>query len=702
MAESNIKVLTLQVDTGTGEIKVNGVKNSIEGATKAMNEFNATASKTSAATKDLGSSAGIAGATVNEFGRLISDMPYGITAITNNISQLGSMFAILVTKTGGVTNAFKSLFATLKASPALLALLAFQAAVAILELWGQENRKAKKSVDDLSKSIAESATELKIAREILTSNTATLKQKKIILGEVNEKYKDFKIVLDESGVATKESTGKLNDQIAALEKLAETQAIVNEVQKIYGEIALLNAKSGAEAADSMDKFLAFNASAADAITFFASFGFAGGHSDFYSKEIEERGNFTKEELLKKFAEIKAALILQLEGLFPPPKEGIDKAGRDKAVKTLEDFNVLLIQAQIKYLKSLDEITEEEKRKTIDKVTALNLRLLKIQEEATVKKATEEKRSVDEMLMLARTFALKRAAIMRDSNSEALAMMRSFHTELKLDAQEAAENQYLELDFLTPLEDQIKKSTKAVASVMGDEQKRREKATENGNNAVSKLRQDDKIAAIWAAQDLSNGVFGVLESSFQREIDIERNKTSEKNNELRARLADENLSADERRNIQDRIASNDEALRKKQEKIEEKKFKLNKAASIANALVNTYLAASQALSDKTNPSTFAKIAATVAVIGVGLAQVAMIAKQKFVTSQSGLGGFAGSGSVGAGVQAPDFNIVGASPTNQIANAISENERKPIKAYVVSRDVSSAQEMDRNIIGVASLG
>jgi len=695
--ETNIKVLKIEVDTGTGEIKVNGVKNSIEGATKAMDKFNASAAKTAAATKDLGSSAGIAGATVNEFGRLISDMPFGITAITNNISQLGSMFAILVTKTGSVENAFKSLMFTLKRSPALLALLAFQAAVAGLELWAQANRKTKKSVDDLAKSIAESATELKIAREILTSNTATLKQKKIILGEVNEKYKDFNILLDESGVATEESTGKLNDQIAALEKLAKTQAIVNEVQKIYGEIALLNAKSAEESADTIDVINASVQTQLNNIQFILTAGIVGEYTNYYKKKIEELGEVTRQASIKEREKLKAALLLQLEGLFVP-----DKEGRDKAVKTLEDFNVLLIQAQIKYLKSLDEITEEEKRKTIDKVTALNLRLLKIQEEATVKKATEEKRSVDEMLMLARTFALKRAAIMRDSNSEALAMMRSFHTELKLDAQEAAENQYLELDFLTPLEDQIKKSTKAVASVMGDEQKRREKATENGNNAVSKLRQDDKIAAIWAAQDLSNGVFGVLESSFQREIDIERNKTSEKNNELRARLADENLSADERRNIQDRIASNDEALRKKQEKIEEKKFKLNKAASIANALVNTYLAASQALSDKTNPSTFAKIAATVAVIGVGLAQVAMIAKQKFVTSQSGLGGFAGSGSVGAGVQAPDFNIVGASPTNQIANAISENERKPIKAYVVSRDVSSAQEMDRNIIGVASLG
>ena len=143
------------------------------------------------------------------------------------------------------------------------------------------------------------------------------------------------------------------------------------------------------------------------------------------------------------------------------------------------------------------------------------------------------------------------------------------------------------------------------------------------------------------------------------------------------------------------------MTKNLEKIEEKKFKLNKAASIANATVNTFLAATDAL--KQPGSTFQKIASMVAIIGAGLAQVAVIAKQKFVSSQSGLSGTgAGGAGGGAGVQAPDFNIVGQSPSNQIAAAVQGQFQQPIKAYVVSKDVSTAQEMDRNIIGSASLG
>lgn len=54
------------------------------------------------------------------------------------------------------------------------------------------------------------------------------------------------------------------------------------------------------------------------------------------------------------------------------------------------------------------------------------------------------------------------------------------------------------------------------------------------------------------------------------------------------------------------------------------------------------------------------------------------------------------------QAPAFNVVGASPENQLANAIGKKEQKPVKAFVVSNDVSNAQALDRNIVETASIG
>ena len=52
--------------------------------------------------------------------------------------------------------------------------------------------------------------------------------------------------------------------------------------------------------------------------------------------------------------------------------------------------------------------------------------------------------------------------------------------------------------------------------------------------------------------------------------------------------------------------------------------------------------------------------------------------------------------------PAFNIVGQSGTNQLASAIGGQSQQPIQAFVVSSEVSTAQELDRNIIDDASIG
>ena len=52
--------------------------------------------------------------------------------------------------------------------------------------------------------------------------------------------------------------------------------------------------------------------------------------------------------------------------------------------------------------------------------------------------------------------------------------------------------------------------------------------------------------------------------------------------------------------------------------------------------------------------------------------------------------------------PAFNVVGASGTNQLAEAIGGQSQQPIQAFVVSNDVTTAQEMDRNIVKGASIG
>ena len=52
------------------------------------------------------------------------------------------------------------------------------------------------------------------------------------------------------------------------------------------------------------------------------------------------------------------------------------------------------------------------------------------------------------------------------------------------------------------------------------------------------------------------------------------------------------------------------------------------------------------------------------------------------------------------QAPSFNVVGTSGQNQIAQSLGN--QAPVKAYVVSNDVTTAQSLDRNIVNTATIG
>jgi hypothetical protein len=60
-----------------------------------------------------------------------------------------------------------------------------------------------------------------------------------------------------------------------------------------------------------------------------------------------------------------------------------------------------------------------------------------------------------------------------------------------------------------------------------------------------------------------------------------------------------------------------------------------------------------------------------------------------------------GGEGATTQPPDFNVVGTTGTNQLAESIAQQQGTPVKAFVVSDEVSTAQSLDRNIIESASI-
>lgn len=78
-----------------------------------------------------------------------------------------------------------------------------------------------------------------------------------------------------------------------------------------------------------------------------------------------------------------------------------------------------------------------------------------------------------------------------------------------------------------------------------------------------------------------------------------------------------------------------------------------------------------------------------------------AKQLLSSGGSGSGGGSSSSS-GQSPTPPQFNIVGQSGTNQLAQTIAGQQNKPIEAFVVSSAVSTSQALDRNRVKTATFG
>ena len=149
-----------------------------------------------------------------------------------------------------------------------------------------------------------------------------------------------------------------------------------------------------------------------------------------------------------------------------------------------------------------------------------------------------------------------------------------------------------------------------------------------------------------------------------------------------------------------IASITDLFGKKSEKAAKRAFQVQKAANIATALITTYQNATSAYASQFTPVPTPDspirggIAAGIAVAS-GLANVAKISQQQFEGGTPDTSTPPSTGSIPT--QAPNFNVVGNSGVNQLAQL----QQTPVQAYVVSGQVTTAQSLDRNRVENATL-
>ena len=619
MAAQSEYLINIKVIDGKAQANIKGLTKGFESLDGALKKIKISSTGTAKATEDLGkknldlmSKAGLAGATLTEVGRTISDLPYGIRGVANNLSQLSTLFVTLISTTGSFKNAMTLLKKQL--SGPLGIILAFQAVLAALDFFVGSTKKAKEETDSLTESIEKQTS--KINSLAYAEDQLNLKRTK--RGTVERAR------MAESGKTLRETISILRHEFSEFDKYFDSlgdksDEAVNDLIKDFRRLLQLRAGQA-----NLEKELI------EANKDYDELGFATSQ--------EERVEAQRRIILSQRALRKSILEqIEIEGRYNVQIDGNSKKLKDysdnvKELKASMDFSELNLEEGLMELDAFDMALNE-------RIAFMGQFLVESSEQRIdrlEKEALEYLRILDEELELV------------ELNEKDKQKIRDYYNSLR----QKDEGRFI----------------------------------------------DDLIASI---QQVASAFSAATQAAFEADMSIEERRTVMANNHLKERLKNEKLSASERERINQQIAANEESLQQKRDEIAERQFQNEKAAAIAAALVNTYLAATDVLA-REKLGLVGKTLAAAAIIGFGLAQVAAIARQRFVPSAVGGAGVGGAGGAGATIEAPDFNVVGASSQNQLAETIAGAEAKPTRAYVVGKDITTQQELDRNITNTASFG
>lgn len=592
-------VFNIQVRTEDGAVKIEGLTKGFVKAETAFKRMQTTLTETNKTINATGVSSGLANTAVLEFGRTISDAPFGIQGMGNNITQL---VTILGQMQGELKEGETLLGNFRKAMIGPLGIvIAVQVVVSALEFYRQAQSKVIQETNKFNESLADlnlEVTRLEILGNIVRNNSGTLELQEKALAALKDNGFD-------------PTTQSIEQFIEAQQKLAIARATA---QAFSEEIVGLE-KERLELIDIGREQLSELLKAQE-------------DEDEYRAAIIKAQIDTTDSLIDDLDKQASGIKGRMEKLFENVdlvdflfggNDSDDKKERREKIKKLvvETYDIAIVEA-------------ENRRKEIEK----KFKSLGLDVPSMILGGEEGKKALGEGI----------------------------------------------LGLVDGLE---------------------ETGTAERLEGVVKNAIFPEDVAMFGAELLGTAN-DLLASEADRAIAIETNKTNALNDQLRQRLANEKLSAEERDKINQQISRNEAALVARENEINKKRFEQQKALNLALAVIDTYVAANMALRDKTLVSTFVRVAAMVSIIASGLANVATISRQQFTSKAMPTPNLiAQRGGGPAESQGPAFNVVGASAQSQLAQAIAAQQRDPVRAYVVAGEVTTAQSLERNKIQEASI-
>ena len=678
---------------GTATVSVKKFEAELKKATIANKQFNNTLS----GRESMTTNAGLAGATLTELGRTISDMPYGIRGVANNLSQLSTLFTTMVAKVDDnvkgfarVGRAFKMLKTQMMGPLGIV--LIFQAAISALDFFAGSTRSATKEIDKLRAALGKQKglnQAISIYIDVLEDASSTEEQRIIALAKLQKEGYDPAI-------------GSLKEFVAALKQKQKMDALDVKNSEKVADAETLIAESKERIANAQDKIN-------------SSFDIS---QSYLSAALVDEQNQKQEGIIQDELEI-------IETVKRDLKQFIKEVGADPDI------------VGNPFLATVFGLKPDKAKSDSDEESPVSKIIKKLNKE--VQKMAAE--NADELLKIERQLALDEIALAKGSTPEKNEAIRLIDEKFRLSVKALREED------LEDFKDYVSKSVEESIDIIDDLYKeflsKNKEAAKDARKFISdyikglqndlrQLKEQESIfnQAFSSTAKILNSLNDLRQEHHQAQLDrLARERD--------VVLANDTLTQEEKEKRLQGISHQEMIAQKKKIKLERDMFTIEQTLMIAKTIMNAQFFAQQqimmaqiAVQNAVGSARQIALAGTVeagkasmslgsfmaalgpagiiafgASIGVALASIkkardaAKNQIKNIVPDASSAGG--GGGSTPS-IQAPAFNVVGATQESQLAQAISGADSKPLKAFVVASDISTAQELERSTIEGASMG
>ncbi len=711
-----IKSFTIKVNTKDGKVKIDGISKSFEDAGKAFdglqNKMKKGLPQVSQQMDGIARSSGGAAASVTEFGRVISDAPYGIRGVANNLSQLASNLALTAKKAGGFSGAMKSLGAAFMGPLGIL--VAIQTALAVLEAWSMRTKEANVAAEVFGSSITENAAKLNILVQALNDTNLTTEQQISIMQNNKEGLEELGFEVGNTADSMDRLRIAMEKEIVVMKKRAIAQGFANVIQEKSNEIA-------EAVAQGVEGNLKWYESTAIQLGL-TSQAFAGLTKEQIKQVVVGQKLVKMNETITGAYDMLTKTLDDGDMYINYLMDGGKKNGAGKRARALKIFKQQFLDLQRIILQNEKQLSMDAERYELDRIKVqgqfaqdeIDLKLDTFKEKQAIR-LREYLASIEghqREAELAAEANRKYIESIKDAEVEAgeakLAIRENYSQKYRLKEEEILERQRtgVATDSLGRLAD-----AEALADPF---------AADANNELVEARRQarlrdiDDRLKDERVGTDAYYAILKerldfvkkVNQEEYQSELDKINKKKA-----INMQYADFLMTTS---SILKNIANENEGMQKLALMVE-------KGAAVAKVVIGAQASIEARKAQHNAIPTFINVPSPTGMISIpnpakAADKVAMLKANLMTKVGAGLsianilsqtikkkGSIKdGGGKDAAGGREFDFNLVGSTGENQLAQATAGQLNQPVQAYVVSSEITSQQQLDNTIQTNASFG